>query len=244
MRINDLALSRQRNAEHFQYQTEFKTQVENSTALALGIESQYNNYLPKYNEESEALVYVSKSSHTDLLFIADNYRDSIFRGLCDTVKAACYHFIPAKAEAAKKLMIIFDTYGNISVEAYDEETAKLTSLVNDLLVNHSSEINLLGVTEWVDELKASNIRFEDIKSNRYSEESAKTILRMKQVRKETDQMYQDMINRINAQILLNGETNYKDFVIALNQRIENAKNVMVKRKGKNGEKEGGTEETI
>ena len=93
MKINDLALSRQRNAEHFQYQTEFKTQVENSTALALGIESQYNNYLPKYNEESEALVNVSKNSHTDL-YITDNYRDSIFRGLCVTVKAACNHFIP------------------------------------------------------------------------------------------------------------------------------------------------------
>ena len=139
-------------------------------------------------------------------------------------------------------MIRFDTYGNLSVEAYDEETAKLTSLVNDLQVNHSSEINLLGVTEWVDELKASNIRFEDIKSNRYSEESAKTILRMKQVRKETDQIYQDMINRINAQILLNGETNYKDLLIALNQRIENAKNIMAKRKGQKGTEEMGTED--
>jgi hypothetical protein len=242
MKINDLALSRQRNAEHFQFQTEFKTQVENTTAQALGIETQFHNYLSKYAGENEALVYISKSSLTDLLNNADSYRDSIFRGLCDTVKAACNHFIPGKAEAAKKLMIIFDTYGNLSVEAYDEETAKLTSLVNDLQVNHSSEINLLGVTEWIDELKASNLRFEDIKTNRYSEESTKTILRMKQVRKETDQMYQDMINRINAQILLNGETNYKDFVIALNQRIENAKNVMAKRKGKNGEKEGGTEE--
>lgn len=243
MNINEIALSRQRNAEHFQFQTDFKTQVEKSNATVLGIETQFNNYLPKYANEREALVYISKSSQTDLLGNSDSYRDHIFRGLCDTVRAACNHFIPAKAEAARKLMIVFDTYGNLTSEAYDEETAKITSLVSDLQEKYANEINLLGVGEWIDELKASNIRFVDVKNNRYTEETTKTTLRMKQVRKETDQMYQDMINRINAQILLNGETNYKEFVIAINQRIENAKLVLAKRKGGNGkDDETGTTE--
>ena len=243
MSIKDLSISRLKNAEHFQFQTEFKTEVEKKTATALGIDTQFANYLLKYKEEDEALVYIRKSSQTDLLNEADSYRDRIFRGLCDTNRAALNHFIPEKAEAARKLNIVFDTYGNLTVEAYEEETAKINSLIKELRNNYATEINLLGLNEWVDELENANNKFEDIKTQRYTEESSKTILRMKKVRTEIDLIYKDITNRINAQILLNGEANYKDFVIALNQRIENAKGVMAKRKGgKGGDEEGETEE--
>lgn len=231
MEILKIDLKNLRNAEHFQFQTEFKAQVEKSTAQTLGIETQFHNYQPKYAEESEAMVYISKNSQTELLSNADSYRDQIFRGLCDTVKAACNHFKPEKAEAAKKLTIVFDTYGNLASEAYNEETAKINSLVSDLQVKYAAEINLLGITDWVDELKASNAKFEDVKNNRYNEETTKTALRMKQVRAEIDKQYQGMIKLINALILVNGDSHYKSFVTEMNHRIENAKDVIAKRKG-------------
>ena len=229
MEIKKIHLVSLRNAEHLQFQTEFKTEVEKKTATALGIDTQFANYLLKYKEEDEALVYIRKSSQTDLLNEADSYRDRIFRGLCDTNRAALNHFIPEKAEAARKLNIVFDTYGNITVEAYDEETAKINSLIKELRENHANEINLLALTEWVDELENANNKFVDIKNERYTEESSKTSLRMKKVRTEIDAQYKEMANRINAQILLNGDTNYIDFVTALNQRIENVKLVLAKR---------------
>ena len=245
MSIKDLSLSRLKNAEHLQFQTEFKTEVEKKTATALGIDTQFANYLLKYKEEDEALVYIRKSSQTDLLNEADSYRDRIFRGLCDTNRAALNHFIPEKAEAARKLNIVFDTYGNITVEAYDEETAKINSLIKELRDNHANDLDLLALNEWVDELENANNKFVDIKNERYTEESSKTSLRMKKVRTEIDALYKEIVNRINAQILLNGDTNYIDFVSALNQRIENVKLVLAKRKGgKGGDEEGGTEETI
>ena len=245
MPIKDLSLSRLKNAEHLQFQTEFKTEVEKKTATALSIEPQFAIYLLKFKEEGEALVYIGKSSQTDLLAESDEYRDRVFRGLCDTSRAALNHFKPEKAEAARKLIIVFDTYGNVTVEAYDEETAKINSLIKDLINNHANDIDLLALNEWVDELQTANNKFVDIKNERYTEESSKTSLRMKKVRIETDALYKEMVNRINAQILLNGDTNYIDFVTALNQRIENVKLVLAKRKGgKGGDEEGGTEETI
>ncbi|MCX6232869.1 MAG: DUF6261 family protein [Bacteroidetes bacterium] len=232
MKINNIHLVSLRNAEHYQFQTEFKNLVEKSTALALGIDARFQNYLSKYTEESEALVYITKNSQTDALVNADSHRDQIFRGLCDTVKAACNHFVPAKAEAAKKLMIIFDTYGNLTSEAYNEETAKINSLYKELNENHAAEINLLAITDWVEELKAGNLKFENIKNERYNEESAKTTLRMKQVRIEIDKQYQEIINLINALILVNGESQYKDFVTEMNHRIVNSKEIIAKRKAK------------
>lgn len=229
MDIKKVHLVSLRNGEHLQFQTEFKTEVEKKTPTALGIDTQFANYLLKYKEEDEALVYIRKSSQTDLLNEADSYRDRIFRGLCDTDRAALNHFKPEKAEAARKVNIVFDTYGNITVEAYDEETAKINSLIKELRDNHANDLDLLALNEWVDELENANNKFVDIKNERYTEESSKTSLRMKKVRIETDALYKEMVNRINAQILLNGDTNYIDFVIALNQRIENVKLVLAKR---------------
>ena len=220
MSIKDFSLSRLKNAEHLQFQNDFKAEVEKKTATALGIEPQFTNYLLKLKEEDEAHMYIGKSSQTDLLAESDDYRDRVFRGLCDTGRAALNHFKPLKAEAARKLNIVFDTYGNITVEAYDEETAKINSLIKELLNNH--------------ELQTANNKFVDIKNERYTEESSKTSLRMKKVRTEIDALYKEIVNRINAQILLNGDTNYKDFVTALNQRIENVKLVLAKRKGGKG----------
>ena len=234
MDIKKVHLVSLRNAEHLQFQNDFKAEVEKKTPTALGIDTQFANYLLKYKEEDEALVYIRKSSQTDLLNEADSYRDRIFRGLCDTGRAALNHFKPEKAEAARKVNIVFDTYGNITVEAYDEETAKINSLIKELRDNHANDLDLLALNEWVDELENANNKFVDIKNERYTEESSKTSLRMKKVRTETDALYKEMVNRINAQILLNGDTNYIDFVTALNQRIENVKLVLAKRRGGKG----------
>ncbi|MEI7475786.1 MAG: DUF6261 family protein [bacterium] len=233
MEIIKIDLAKLHNEEHFQFQTEFKTQVEVFTAISLNIEAKFDNYLLKYAEEDEALVFINKSTYTNQIAAADAKRDSIFNGLRETVKAARNHFTPAVVQAANNLMVIFDAHGNVAVKPYDEETAAITSLVADLQGDFAADVALVGVTAWVVELKASNISFELVVTNRYSEESAKTILRMKRVRKEIDKLYQEIVNLINAMILVNGDSHYKDFVTEMNHRIDNFKNVIAKRKGKN-----------
>ncbi|MCX6239142.1 MAG: DUF6261 family protein [Bacteroidia bacterium] len=70
-------------------------------------------------------------------------------------------------------------------------------------------------------------------SSRYSEEAAKTQLRMRQVRLEADAAYKQITGRINALIIVNGETVYKTFVDELNQRIERYSNNAAIRSGQN-----------
>jgi hypothetical protein len=196
----------------------------------LGVVLQYTVYTQKYADESKAMVYISKSSYNEQLAAADDRRDMIFRGLADTIFAAQNHYKDENIAAAKKLAIILNTYGNIANESYDEETALISKLVKELQGNYMAETQLLGLAEWVEELKKSNTVFQTLKDQRYSEESEKTELRMKNVRKQMDEIYKNIINRINAQILLNGEANYKDFVTALNLRIEHYKTLIVQHK--------------
>ena len=230
MEIQSIDLTKLRNAEHSQFHTEFKEQLELKTALSLGVVPQFADYTQKYTDESEAMVYISKSSYTEQLAAADDRRDMIFRGLADTIFAAQNHYKDENIAAAKKLAIILNTYGNIANESYDEETALISKFVEELQGNYLTETELLGLAEWAEELKKSNTVFQTLKDQRYSEESGKTELRMKNVRKQTDEVYKSIINRINAQILLNGEANYKDFVTALNLRIEHYKTLIVQHK--------------
>ena len=231
MEIKAIDLSKLRNAEHSQFQTEFKELVEKSTAATLGIEILFAAYLEKYAGETEAMVYISKSSYTEQLAAADDRRDMIFRGLADTILAAQNHYKDENMAAAKKLSIVLNTFGNIANVSYDEETALISKLAEEFQGNYFIEIGILGLSEWVEELKKSNTVFSTLKDHRYTEESGKTELRMKNVRKEIDTIYKDIVKRINAQILLNGETNYKDFVTALNYRIDHYKTLIVQHKG-------------
>ena len=70
-------------------------------------------------------------------------------------------------------------------------------------------------------------------NTRYTEESGKTMLQMKQVRTQIDASYRTITERINALILINGEADYANFVNELNQRIESYSVMLAQRKGRN-----------
>ena len=233
MEILNFDLSRLRNEEHFQFQTEFKVLVENNTAAALGVDVQFHDYMLQYKDEEEALDVIRKSAVTEDLAEADKCRDATFRGLSDAVKSATRHYNQQIKHAAIRLQTVFDHYGNLSRKPFDEETATITSLTTDLKTTYANEIIIVGINDWVLELINNNSQFETIKNKRYDEEAGKTQLSMKDVRPAIDKIYRTIVQRINALIIVNGESNYSSFVTELNLRIQHYKHLLAKRKGRN-----------
>lgn len=232
MKITEFALSRLRNEEHFQFFTSFHDLVVVTKASSLKIEALFTSFLPLYANELESLNIIRKSSISDDLVDADDERDSVFRGLCDAVKSAQNHFNADVRVAAKRLQVVLDTYGNLAAKTYDAETGALNSLINDLTTTYAADVATVGLTGWVTELAAKNKAYDDLKNQRYSDEAAKTILRMKQERVKTDAIYRQLVERINALIVVEGETAYAGFVSELNKRIEGYENTIANRRGK------------
>lgn len=241
MKTNDLSLSLLRNEEHVQFHTDFKSLVETSNAAKLKIEEGFAAYLPIYNDELEALDIIRKSAITDDIAQADTLRDSIFRGMCDAVKSALRHFSPDVQKSASCLNVVLDHYGNVTKKPYDEETAAINSMLIDLNTKNPADIAATGLAGWLAELQAKNDAFDTLKKNRYTDEASKTSLRMKQVRIQADAAYHAITSRINALIIVNGETAYIGFVNELNKRIESYSNLLAQRKGRNAKV---TSETI
>jgi hypothetical protein len=239
MKIARINLSSLRNEEHFQFQTEFKNEINLFGAKNLNIETAFATYLPLYEQEEKALQLIRKSAATDQLIEVDKERDDIYRGLADAIKSALKHFDPNKRAAASRLKVLFDQYGNVARKPYDEETAAINKIMVEAKGAYAADITTLAISDWFTMLETKNNAFDTIMKSRYSEEAGKTELRMNQVRLEVDAAYREIMDRIDALILINGTRGYENFTREHNARVEKFSNTLaqrVGRKAKNSDK--------
>lgn len=221
-----------RNEEHHGFNTEFNDLIIVFTPAALGIEAKYTEFLPLYNNETEALDVIRKSDKTAKLSVADHKRDDTTSGFKCMVEGYTYHFVDKKREAAERLEIVLDSFSGINRKGYAAQTSATDKLVDVLLSDYSEDLALLKLSEWVVELKANNGAFKDLSDERYSDDATKTSLKMKDVREEIDDAYRKITNLINALVLVNGPEAYTPFIKELNQRIEKYNLIIAQRKGR------------
>ncbi len=115
MKIKKFHYSHLRNNEHVQFQTRFKSLIERLSAMILRIEALFSVYLPLYANEIEAFDVIRKSDFVQLSEDADNLRDNTFRGMCHILESARKHFRSEVREAAARLQVVFDYYGDLAV---------------------------------------------------------------------------------------------------------------------------------
>jgi hypothetical protein len=236
MKIARINLSNLRNEEHFQFQTEFKDEINLFGAKTLNIETAFATYLPLYEQEEKALQLIRKSAATDQLIEADTERDDIYRGLVDAIKSALKHFDPNKRAAASRLKVLFDQYGNVARKPYDEETAAINKIMVESKGAYAADITALAISDWFTMLETKNNAFDTIMKSRYSEEAGKTELRMNQVRLEVDATYREIMDRIDALILINGHRGYENFTREHNARVDKFSNTLAQRAGRKAKK--------
>lgn len=231
MEIQKFDLHSQRNAAHYQFQTDFNSTIIKYTPQALGIVDDYAAYLPLLEDEGVALVAITKSATTEELEVADKNRDFTFRGLADKVTNSLNHFNPEVREAAKRVKVIFDGYGNLTPKPNDEESGLITSLISDLRTKVTADLVKVDVVDWIAELESQNKVYIALQATRNSESASRTELRMKQVRIDVDAAYNKIVKRINALIVVNGEASYTEFVKELNVRIGRAQDSIALSRG-------------
>ena len=232
MKIKRLHLEHLRNNEHFQCQTEFKVLVEEFNPVTLNIEPYFSSiYIPCYNEEDKALIKIVKNSFTKQRSDADRGRDQTFRGLVDTVNAGLNHFEPKVREVARKLKIVFDRFGNVAKLPLNEETSAIYNLVQEVTENHVENAKKLNLLPWLNKLKADNEAYEALVTGGYEEEAAKTKLKAKDTRTEVDKVVRQIIERIEALIVIEGEAPYSEFIRRLNLIFERYANTLSQRQG-------------
>jgi hypothetical protein len=232
MKIEKLKLIALRNEEHFQLANELDQLIKVETPQKLQIEIDYGIFKVHLADESLAIQVIQKSATSDLIADKDIERDNIYRGLADAVKSYLNHFAEDKQTAAKRLAILLDQYGNLTMKPYNEETAAIHKLAEEARTAYKDDFALLNLHDWIDELEIKNLDFERLMKKRYSEEADKTDLRMKNVRMHVDISIRKIIDRINAILLINGPTGYENFVNEVNARFSKYQLILAQRQGR------------
>jgi hypothetical protein len=220
MKIQSLYTHNMRNDAHFQFHTEFKDLVVQHNPETLKVKPQFDSYLPLYNRVDDALKKIVKSEFTAKIHEADKARDEIYLGIVETNTAALRHFNPNIRQAAERLKILFDTYGNVANKPLNEETSAIYNIMQELKGKYTADAASVGLTEWVAELEARNQTFEGLVKERFDETAARTTdIVMKQARAQLDDVYKTIVERINALAVVEGIETYEAFIKTMNAVI-------------------------
>ena len=236
MKIEHLRLSHLRNEEHFQFHPSFRDLLQVHQPVLQKVSGLFTTFLSCYDNELIALDAVRKNNISDDMSDADIIRDKIFRGFKHAVKSGFQHYNNDMSDAGHRIMSQLNVYGDIPSKNYDAETAAIISLVADMKGTYKKDMELLNLDGWVDELERTNKAFDDLKNNRYSDFASKTLLKMKEERKKTDDVYLLITEMINALMLVEGEANYVTFANELNERIRNFELLRSKKSSQKGSK--------
>ena len=210
-----------RNNEHFQFHTEFRDLILKYGAKKLKIAAQFEAYLPLYEKEDEGIKKINKSAITAEIYAADKARDDVWRGLV-LINTAMYrhHFDPVARETARRLKIVFDTYGKAEQMPLNEQTSATYNILQELQGQYAADVETVGLTHWVAELQTRNETFEKLIKDRVSEAAIKSDVVLKEARALLDEAYRAMTTRINALVEVEGQAEYEPFIRELNIFIE------------------------
>ncbi len=233
IQIKSLPQSQLRNSEHYQFMSDMKQQIVQLTPTALGLESVYSVFEFALGIEDVCLRIEKGSSKSLNLNELDTRRDTTWTALQAMLKAYSFSPFPAEVESSRKLTRIFDLYGNIRRQSYNEESASITNLIAELKKEPQlAEVESLSLISWIDVLKSTNDDFINLFNERNAELADREDGDSREARIKTDEAYDTIVSRINAAFVLEiASAEAETFVSQLNEKIDYYRNSLAIRHG-------------
>jgi hypothetical protein len=222
MKILKINSHRLRNEAHYQ----FLLLVDKHLTQFPDVEEIVEDQMPTYREqlalEGQLVDAVKASEYTAELAEADKRVDRDVVGINAAVNSALHHFDPEVLKAAQIIELCLKSFrGNIEQKSYEEESAAVKILVNDLQTTYTTQVGKVpGLSAWVSELNNAQADFERIFLLRNSQLAARPQDKLKDVRKLIDITYRSIVDKIDAYGLVNGYDVTAIFVSELNREIE------------------------
>lgn len=157
-------LEKYRNGDFIQYMNNVLDLVTEARAATLNLAPQRTALYNGMQEMNTLWQPARGSEITPQIAQLDTRRDSIFSGLKMTADAwAHHHYDDAQRNAAILIADNMAAHGHkIQDLRYQEETAVLNAILNDLENEYSDAVSLLGLAPWVSELRSVNTEFNDL----------------------------------------------------------------------------------
>jgi hypothetical protein len=236
MKISRIYLEDLRNEAHYQFIAALIALVINFPRIGEKLGDLFELLQRLFAREDEAVDYIRKSDYSAKIAEADRRLDNAVTGFGETVRGALHHFNPEVVDAAQSLKNLLKTYGNIARKNYDEELAAVANLLQDLDGAYAKKVDLAGgLSGWITEIREAAENVTTLLALRNTEKAGKPQERMMNIRRETDLVYRDLVARIEALALVEGDAAYAPFVNELNALVERFNHIRPHRAEKNGD---------
>jgi hypothetical protein len=219
------------NELHFRFHTENNSLYAKYDEKSLGIDTFINPFRARLADLDTALERIRKSPETERIAAADHDFDTTFSGLAENAHSCLHHFNPVVRRAAENLDVVFRHYGNIGKESYRQELASSYNLMQDLRAR-TADIQALSLEYWMQAHEQAAATLTALLDARTGETAKQTELRVRQMRREVDALYQQITKRIDAMINLNGRDFVPGFVAEYNAHATEYKNKLAQHLGR------------
>lgn len=228
--INTISMDRMNNGAHFLFVSNVLSRAEGDTKVSNKAATQIAALKTAVEQEDRDLKLSQKSLLTDDIAKADNERDALYSGYKRAVKGFLNLPVENLAQAAKVLNQHIIDYNIDPQQQLDKETGMLVNFLADLEGKYASQVSALSLTPFVTALKEANERVRTLTAERTEERMNVTVGALKASRKASDAAYRTLVKWVNALALVEGETDYADFIDYVNTEITHYKREVIGQK--------------
>lgn len=222
-RIGTITLGRMSNGAHFRF---MRTMLENAKevdALMARAPHVVDALAKAFDKEERVFKVSQKSMLTDEIVAADRERGNLYMAFKKMVKGMRRMPVKSVAAAATRLQQKLVDY-NINVRAQlDQETGMMESLLSELLGPLRPDVELLGLMLCVQHMKEANDRVDLAMTQRDEDRKYIVTGATRAARLACDDAYRNLVLVVNALVVMDGESAYRDFVAYANAMIARTK---------------------
>ena len=223
-RIKSISLSKLAQNETFGFLNDVSHQLEDTFSA---IPDCAREFLQAQNEFNDALKAVDPAYSAADLSAADHDADMAWAGLNGYLKAMLAHPEGDVRDAAEKIFGVFSQYENPTTLAYATEYGIMERLVGELKKFPTEILDKANATVWVNSLENKCGSFIQMYSLRVQDKATKVTGATKNARLKAIRCFGDMVNTMNALLIVAPTEDLKRFAIHLNELIT-AKQISLK----------------
>lgn len=217
--INEIHLHLMNNGSHYMFVSHVLEQAEACTALGTKAAAYLAELRKAVAAEDAVLKISTKSKLSDGIAEADASRDALYLGFKNVVKGFLLAPSAEVKQAAMDLNQLLVDYRIDPRAPMIKETGMMKNFLADLETKFKAQVETLGLTVLVGQMRESNGRVDKLMVQRTEERKDVVTGQLKAARVVTDEAYRELVKMVNGLVYVEGEAGYLDFVKYVNAEI-------------------------
>ncbi|ATA90781.1 hypothetical protein CGC56_00480 [Capnocytophaga canimorsus] len=240
LKIKEVNLGKFNNAEYTQFLSFTKELIEKAGLEQLGIaDTAFEQFKSNIELLTDAAHQSRISSETKELSEIDKQRNEIIAFLLMNFRSELKNPIEKRRKAGTELYNATKPYSKIKSLPIRQKTQNIEGLITDLTKEANlPHLNTLGIKEAVEKLNALNVKYKKLLANRADSQISVPQIRIGQLRKETNQIYDYLITKAFVSSVASPSEENKTFVHSINKLITDTTIAYKLRQGQKVRKDG------